>query len=252
MNILIVGDDGPKSHGLNILIEFAKRQYGEAPRVILTNAAPSMGQGYAISPKDPKLLLNDLEELAPNRYQLKSPHPSDLIYLAMMQTKRFLRTGSFVLVLSGVNMGPNVGWDVMHSGTVAMGMIAASQFQTCSFCFSQDMPKSLRTSPVVKWPENGSMEEIPYYRGAEIYLPEVLNEYEVVAGECWNFNFPAISGEERAKGMVTTKVANYSNWPDRRDPSLPVTPNLDDDIQKLAQGYVTISQLDLRVNPILR
>jgi len=248
MNILIVGDDGPKSHGLNILVEFAKRQFGQAPQVILTNSSPAMGRGYSISPKDPGLMLKDIEELAPNRYQVKTPHPADLVYLAMTHPDRFLRSGTFDLVLSGVNQGPNVGWDVMHSGTVSMAVIAATQFQACGFAFSQDM-KNVNSH---EWPENGSPEEIQYYRAAELYLPEILQEYEVIAGECWNFNFPALQGEERARGIVTTKIANYSNWKDRRDSSLPITPQLDDDIQKLAAGNVTVSQIELKLNPNLR
>jgi 5'-nucleotidase len=113
MRILITNDDGIRAPGLHAIVEVAK-QFGE-----VTIVAPDRERsacGHAMTMRDPlrvqKFEWDGCEAMEVNGF------PVDCVNVAL--TLGF--QDDCDLVLSGINNGPNLGFDVTYSGTVAGAM----------------------------------------------------------------------------------------------------------------------------------
>ena len=110
--LLCTNDDGVKSNGLALLARVAEA-YGDVWTV-----APDREQSatsHALSLFRPLRLT----QLGPRRYMVDGT-PTDCVLLALKE----IVEGRPRFVLSGVNHGPNMGEDVLYSGTVAAAMEA--------------------------------------------------------------------------------------------------------------------------------
>jgi 5'-nucleotidase len=109
MNILITNDDGIYSPGLAALAK-AARKFGHvrimAPDVERSSASHAITAHLPISYKTAKISVDDVQAFKVNGT------PADCAALGTHLTKTDL-------VLSGINMGPNLGNAMWHSGTLA-------------------------------------------------------------------------------------------------------------------------------------
>ena len=113
MRILVTNDDGINAKGLKIL-EGIARDMGDA--VVVAPETEQSGVSHAIT------LLRALRvrEINETRFALDGT-PTDCVFIGahhIMKEKPDL-------VLSGINFGPNLGYDVMYSGTVAAAVESA-------------------------------------------------------------------------------------------------------------------------------
>ena len=228
MNVLVVTDDGPKAYGFTILKEIVRQYFKDASVTTMATAKPMSGQSLSVATTDfdqiPFEKVNGTWEV-----QCK---PADLIYLAFTRPELFVNNGAFSLVISGVNHGPNVGVDVVHSGTVGMAMLAA-MFGATGIAFSQDMEDWKDAPPEGK----------EGFANAGKLILQFLDSTALRPAECWNVNFP----KGAPKGWKTTPVAAHSRnrpWPSYINKVVDGT-----DIQELERGYTTVSALQLRVEP---
>lgn len=128
-NILLTNDDGFDSLGLLAL----KQALSPLGRVIVVAPArekSACGHGLTIT----KPLT--LHEVEPSFYKLDDGAPSDCVYLAL----NTLYDNPPDLVVSGINIGCNMGEDVTYSGTVA-GAMEACIFGIPSVAISQLVDK---------------------------------------------------------------------------------------------------------------
>lgn len=230
MNILITNDDGANAYGLKILARAVTTQFKGARLVILTTGAAMVGQGMCITPVH---LLDIPVKQREAGFFVCEAKPVDLVYLALQHPERFLPTGRFDLVVTGVNHGQNVGMDILHSGTVGMALLASTSFGLPAVAFSQAM---------AGFDLDGSIEDPSQFHNAERHVQEFFRRRRLGPGSCWSVNFPIGS----ARGWKLCQVAPYS-WfrpPAHQRPALRPS----HDIKALAQGYVTVSKLTLRVN----
>lgn len=112
MNILISNDDGYHAIGIQTLAK-TLRENGANVTVI----APDRNRSAASS----CLTLVDplrVHCFAENDYTVIAGTPADCVHLAL----NGLLTTSFDLVISGINMGANLGDDVLYSGTLAAAL----------------------------------------------------------------------------------------------------------------------------------
>ena len=140
MRILVTNDDGYNSEGIKVLYEVA-REFGE-----VTVVAPKFeqsGVSHAITLLKPLWL----KEISPEWYCLEGT-PVDCVFLALGHIMTDRRPD---LVLSGINSGPNLGWDVVYSGTVAAAIEGALK-GVPSIAFSTACGKSdpHKAAPFVK------------------------------------------------------------------------------------------------------
>ncbi|WP_459128607.1 5'/3'-nucleotidase SurE [Guggenheimella bovis] len=111
MNILVVNDDGIKADGIKILAEVAKN-FGTVYVVAPKSQQSAVSMGLTIH--EP-LEIDRAEPLSPDTFAWDiSGKPADCVKVA----REYLRL-PIDLVLSGVNDGPNLGTDILYSGTVA-------------------------------------------------------------------------------------------------------------------------------------
>ena len=112
MNILISNDDGINAEGIKILAEEISKI---ANTYVVAPDSPRSASGHAITLHKP-ILIND-EFIAENvEAYSTSGTPADCVKVGI---ESILKDIEIDLVLSGINNGPNLGTDVIYSGTVS-------------------------------------------------------------------------------------------------------------------------------------
>lgn len=118
--ILITNDDGYESSGLKILVSTLKAALkNRAQIIVVAPASEKSACGHGLTLTKPLRLLEVEEDF----YKLDDGTPSDCVYLAL--NALFKNAKKPDLILSGINIGANLGEDVTYSGTVAGAMEGA-------------------------------------------------------------------------------------------------------------------------------
>ncbi len=112
VRFLITNDDGIHSEGVRVLQEVASR-FGDS--VVVAPDRDRSGIGQAISLSRP-LRLREARGYPGRAFALEGGTPADCVYVGLHHV---LKGQTPDLVLSGINPGANLGWDVLYSGTAA-------------------------------------------------------------------------------------------------------------------------------------
>jgi len=115
--ILITNDDGFESEGLKALIE-AMRPLGEVS--VVAPSSEKSACGHSLTLTRPLHFI----ELEPGFYKLDDGTPSDCVFLAL---NKLFKTHKPDIVISGINIGSNMGEDITYSGTASAAMEAVLQ-----------------------------------------------------------------------------------------------------------------------------
>ncbi len=124
MRILLTNDDGYLSPGINILRRFLREQ-GHRVLVVAPDKERS-AVSKALTLHRPLRMRQVGED-----FYITDGTPNDCIYLALGVVEREYPD----LVVSGINQGPNLGDDVIYSGTVGAAILA-THFRIPSVAFS--------------------------------------------------------------------------------------------------------------------
>lgn len=118
MNILLTNDDGVLAEGLIALRE-AVKPLGRV--AVVAPDRPRSACGHSITLHKP---LRVAQHRLPDGTVAHSTTgtPSDCVTLAILD---IMKSDPPDLVISGINHGPNLGWDLTYSGTVSAAMEAA-------------------------------------------------------------------------------------------------------------------------------
>ena len=228
MNILVTNDDGIHARGIACLIEVAKK-FGNVYVVAPKTQQSAISQGLTIH--EP-IQIDKEEGLFTGieaAYSI-SAKPADCIKVAL----EYLRF-DIDLVLSGVNDGPNLGTDILYSGTVA-GASEACVFRIPAIAFSTDF---------------GSFDIVE--KELERTLGYILEEKMAKSGLIINVNFP-INPHEESKGIRITrqgkrifsakfrheegKYWQEGNW-------VQVKNSEESDVYAVTEGYTSITPLGI-------
>jgi len=117
-HILVTNDDGFDSKGLLALVE-ALKPFGHV--TVVAPATEKSACGHSLTLTRP---LNFIE-IEANFYKLNDGTPTDCIFLAL--SKIYDSKSKPDLVVSGINIGANMGEDITYSGTAAAAMEAVLQ-----------------------------------------------------------------------------------------------------------------------------
>lgn len=170
MKLLLVNDDGYEAMGIQaLMLAFPKED--------IFVVAPSLEQ----SAKGHSFTLNDplyVKSFANNCYHL-SGTPADCTYFGLNKI-----CPDVDVVLSGINMGANLGTDIYYSGTVAA---AREGFLKGKLSFAVSVLEDVQYS-------NSRQREMVYAKVAHItrQLIEYLYQQHTQPA-LWNINFPASS-----------------------------------------------------------
>ena len=235
MNIFITNDDGINAEGIKILAEEISKI---ANTYVVAPDSPRSASGHAITLHKP-ILIND-EFIAENvEAYSTSGTPADCVKVGI---EAILKDVEIDLVLSGINNGPNLGNDVIYSGTVAAAIEGL-----------------IEKKPSIALSCNSSKVSTEEYEEAAKYTVALVKKLEVnldkLNGIILNVNFP--KGDK--KGVKITKLGErvYNNVMDDRK-SLrgqryvwmggdlaDVPQDKDSDIIAVENGYVSITPVHI-------
>lgn len=124
--ILLTNDDGFSSEGLHALKEILKDL---ARIIVIAPASEKSACGHGLTLNKPLKFV----EVAQDFYKIDNGTPSDCIYLGLHSLFQDRKPD---LVISGINLGSNMGEDITYSGTVA-GAMEGSIYGIPSIAISQ-------------------------------------------------------------------------------------------------------------------
>ncbi|MCZ6605761.1 MAG: 5'/3'-nucleotidase SurE [Alphaproteobacteria bacterium] len=197
MRILLTNDDGIDAPGLKAMARIAatlsKDIWVCAPEV------QQSGAGHSLTLSDPVRL----NRHSKRRFSTNGT-PTDCVLLAL---HRIMKDQPPDLVLSGVNMGGNMGEDITYSGTVAAAM-EATLLRVPAIALSLQLRDGARH---VHWAT------------AEIHAPDIITKLCRAGwprGTLININFPGVASEEIAGIEVTAQGQRFigDNLHERTDP----------------------------------
>ncbi|CAA6802166.1 MAG: 5-nucleotidase SurE (EC [uncultured Sulfurovum sp.] len=241
--ILITNDDGFDSPALLALIEALQ------PLAEIITVAPTLEKsacGHSLTLTKPLRFV----ELEHNFYKLDDGTPTDCVFLALH--KIYDETNKPDLVISGINIGANMGEDITYSGTASGAMEAVLQ-GIPAIAISQDFSDDMKE-------KNG----FDYKLAQESIYALVKKIFEgafpLEARKFLNINIPALKPSE-SKGFKVTKTGSrvYTNdadshinprgqeyfWIGLVNHEWRTTEGQMTDIQAVKNGYVSVTPIHL-------
>lgn len=180
MKILITNDDGIDSRGITLLEELAL-PFGEVTVVAPTN--DQSGTSHALTLHHP-LRVNHVNE---NSYSVYGT-PTDCVHYALLDLYGESQPD---VILSGINLGPNLGTDVWYSGTVGAAIEGALS-GIPSIAFS-----------LVSTPSRVYQEEL-----AQDFIPKLLKKIQKMDRSHLLLNVNIPSSEETEYDVEVTKLGS--------------------------------------------
>jgi len=232
-HILITNDDGIDAFGLRVLEE-TLRSIDDYRVTVVAPADQQSATSHSLTLTLPLRII----ERAPDRFAVTGT-PTDTVLVAL---EKILKNDPPDVVLSGINHGPNMGEDVLYSGTVAAAMEGA-MFHIRSYALS-----------LATWHPTDFSGASAFVRRA---LPEIL-AFPLEAGSLLNINIPdgpeiAIKGIKVARlgsrvyhDVITDQVDPRGRpflWIGGHGPTWKEDP--DTDYSAVQAGYVAITPLRL-------
>ncbi len=193
--ILITNDDGFDSPALLALIKVLK------PIAQIITVAPTLEKsacGHSLTLTKPLRFV----ELEPNFYKLDDGTPTDCIFLALH--KLYPKDAQPDLVISGINIGANMGEDITYSGTASGAMEAVLQ-GVPAIAISQDFSDDMQE-------KEGFLYELATQTIKTIVEKIFEGRFPLEPRKFLNINIPAIAPES-SKGFKITKTGSriYTN-----------------------------------------
>ncbi len=244
MFILITNDDGIHAPGLTALFHELK-QRGEV--AVVAPESEQSAVGHAISLSHP-LRVKEVDLKGGGRGWAVNGTPADCVKIGVAEILPRLPD----LVISGINLGPNVGINVLYSGTVSAATEAA-------ILGVKAAAVSLHT-----------YQDADFLEAARVFaglLPRLQQWPGWGNGICLNVNLPAVPGDKiRGVRVVRQEICPLVERFERRvDPRAQIyywlagindhrPQEFDTDYGSLQAGYITITPIhhDLTHYPSLR
>lgn len=199
MNILATNDDGINSEGLKVLAE-ALRELGEV--FVVAPDRQRSAVGLSITLERPLRV-----ESVDDRTFSVDGMPADCVTLAIHR----LMESPPDLIISGINDGQNVGYDIYHSGTVGAALVG-TMFHVPSMAVS-----------ITNDSFGGDYQDVVFYDTAvqmTLKLAKLVLQRRLPAGTLLNVNVPNVPSSE-IQGVEVTRHCNTTydtKVHDRLDP----------------------------------
>lgn len=185
LRILITNDDGIDAPGIRLLEKIADRLAGEVWVVAPVREQSGKAHGITIHTG------LKVEERAPRHYAVAGT-PTDCVFVAI---NKILKERPPTLVLSGINIGENLGEDLTYSGTVAAAIEA-----------------TLLGFPAIALSLMAPIGRPPRWETAERWAPVVIGKLLKAGwpgGVLMNVNFPDRAPDEVA-GIVPAPQGRHA------------------------------------------
>lgn len=253
MRILLTNDDGVHAEGLFAL----KRALQQAAEVVVVAPdRPRSACGHSITLHKP-LRLGQVTLPDGDQAWVGSGTPSDCVTLALLDV---LRATPPDIVFSGINHGPNLGWDLTYSGTVSAAMEGAiTGVQSVAISVAWRFRRMIEE-------EEGPAPPIDFGPAAQLALDltRFLTEHPLPPHTLLNVNLPPHTprgvlltrqGIRRYPGKLERRTDPHGRayyWLGGEEPEDECEEGTD--VHAIAEGYTSITpvQLDLTDYALLR
>lgn len=235
MNILITNDDGIRADGIR---ELAKELSKTHNIYVVAPETQKSATGHAITIHDPIMINNEYINDNICAYSI-SGTPADCVKIGI---EALFKDINIDMVISGINNGPNLGTDVIYSGTVSAAIEGFIQNKP-SIAFSLN--------------EFNVSKEI--YRQVSKYASKIVNDIKdklYILSDCiLNVNIPNKEvkgtkitrlGERKYENLLDERVSPYGKryfWIGGKVKELKQEPN--SDITAIEEGYITITPINI-------
>jgi 5'-nucleotidase len=253
MRILVTNDDGVHAEGL-MAAKQALDAVGEV--AVVAPDRPRSACGHSITLHKP-LRVSQVTLSDGTTAYTTSGTPSDCVTLALLD---LMRDAPPELVVSGINHGPNLGWDVTYSGTVSAAMEGAILgMQAFSVSVAWRLQRMVEE-------EEGPAPPIDFTHAARFAakLARALAERPLPAYSLLNVNVPprppvgvevTRQGIRRYPGKVERRLDPMGRayyWLGGDDPEDQMEEG--SDVKAIADGKISVTpiQLDLTDYPLLK
>ncbi len=240
--ILITNDDGFDSPALLALIEALKPL---AEIITVTPTLEKSACGHSLTLTKPLRFV----ELEHNFYKLDDGTPTDCVFLALHKIYKNIMPD---LVISGINIGANMGEDITYSGTASGAMEAVLQ-GVPAIAISQDFSDDYRE-------KDGCTYELAQETIVNLVSKIFDGSFPLAPRKFLNLNVPALKPSD-CKGLKITRTGSrvYTNdadshmnprgqeffWIGLVNHEWRETEGKMTDIQAVKQGYVSITPIHL-------
>ena len=232
MNILLTNDDGIYAPGLNALYQALS---GEHQVTVVAPESEQSAVGHAITLTDP-IKVKEARKNGAFFGLAVTGTPADCVRLGVSELVRPKPEA----VISGINLGANVGVNILYSGTVSAATEAA-------IIGLPALAVSLDTfiDPDFTYAANLAARLVNHLKGLNLVPGVCLNvnvpagPAEKIKGPVWACQCPAVAGEEFDRRLDPR--GNIYYWRGRESP--PIDPPADSDLALLAQGYATLTPI---------
>jgi 5'-nucleotidase len=192
--ILLTNDDGFDSPALLALVEAL------TPLAEVITVAPTLEKsacGHSLTLTKPLRFV----ELKPNFYKLDDGTPTDCVFLALHKIYKETMPD---LVISGINIGANMGEDITYSGTASGAMEAVLQ-GVPAIAISQDFSDEMSE-------KDGFNYELAKESIVHLVTKIFDGSFPLAPRKFLNINIPALTPNQ-SKGFRVTKTGSrvYSN-----------------------------------------
>lgn len=235
MNILITNDDGIRANGIR---ELAKEISNIANVYVVAPESQKSATGHAITIHSPIMINEEFIDEKIKSYSI-SGTPADCVKVGI---EALFKDVNIDLVLSGINNGPNLGTDVVYSGTVSAAIEGLIQ-----------------NKPSIAISYNDFNIEKEIYRISSKYIINLINnikdKLELLDDCILNVNIP----KTEIKGFKITKLGErkYNNVIDERlspygkrylwigGDVKKLEQDEDSDITTVENGYISITPVNI-------
>lgn len=235
MNILITNDDGIRANGI---LELSKELSKEHNVYVVAPDTQKSATGHAITIHDP-IMVND-EYIADNicAYSI-SGTPADCVKIGI---EGLFKDVNIDMVVSGINDGPNLGTDVIYSGTVSAAIEG----------FIQNKPSIAFSLNEFNMPRE-AYEDVSKY--ASKIVNDVKDKLDMLDDCILNVNIP--SGEIKGTKITRLGERKYENSLEERvnpygkryfwigGDVKEVRQEVDSDVVCVEEGYIAITPINI-------
>ncbi len=231
MNILLTNDDGFDAEGINAIRKSLEKNHNV---FVVAPEKNCSGLSASIS------YMKEIEiRKESERLYIVSGTPADCAYIGLLN----LLNDEIDLLVSGINLGANIGNDVLYSGTVGAALGGRKlKHPPIAISSCEYKPKSL---------------EFMANKSSEIIELVTAFDAQEISNKVVNINFPDIE-EASYKGIKVVPIAkrDIPPTPDRVDESsniqsfryaasgTPIKEDFMTDAEAIRLGYVSLSLLD--------
>jgi len=231
MLALITNDDGLNAPGIAPLIRVARKLFDRVVVVAPRSQTSAVSHGITIN-RTFRVFPQD----EPDVYAVEAL-PADCVFFAM----RHILDVQPDFVLSGVNLGPNMGYDTVYSGTVAgarEGLMHGVRSVAFSLAATRPVPFE-QTEPVLEKVLRHCMEHpFPARMMLNVNIPS-----KEMFGDVKGYRLTSLGTRVFANKTALWKdpMGNLHGWIGGREFAL--EGNGDSDCRHLPEGYVTLTPL---------